>query len=385
MTDKRLLPRIRTGVLVKAGLVMFWARLGSLNSLAQTSEAVFWLRWLGRSLPSADTTGRVFAQVDSAGLRISLARVYSCLKRNKALPSINGFDLAVIDGHETHNSYRRHCPGCLQRTLDVGGKKRIQYYHRNVTIMLLSEPLRLFLDMEPQRPGEDEVTTALRLLKRVLSQYPRAFQILLADALYAQARFVNFLLDHRKHIIAVLKDDRRDIYQDACGLFSRRAAIKGSFRSRDCLWWDEENLTTWSQVKEPMRVIRSRERWVVRRQISGQLEQLSSEWVWVTTLPQSLVSVALVVKFGHLRWDIENLGFNQLVNEWRADHLYRHDPLAIEAFTLLAFLAHNMFFAFLWRNLKLHRRYGKTFRYWARVCSAELHLLNKANPNSRSP
>jgi len=385
VTDKRLLPRIMTGVLVKAGLVMFWARLGSLNSLAQTSEAAFWLRWLGRSLPSADTVGRTFAQVDSAGLRISLAMVYSRLKRNKALPPINGFDLAVIDGHETHNSYRRHCPGCLQRSIEVGGKRRIQYYHRNVTIMLLSEPLRLLLDLEPQCPGEDEVTTALRLLKRVLLRYPRAFQIILADALYARSPLVNFLLDHRKHLIVVLKDDRRDIYQDACGLFSRHAPSKGSFRTRDCLWWDQENLTTWPQVKKPMRVIRSQETWFIRRQITGQLEQKSSEWVWVTTLPQSLASTALVVKFGHLRWDIENLGFNQLVNEWHVDHIYCHDPIAIEAFTLLAFLAHNLFLTFLWRNFKLHRCNRKTFRYWARICLAELHQLDHVKPNSRSP
>jgi len=34
-------------------------------------------------------------------------------------------------------------------------------------------------------PDEDEVTCAVRLLTRVLSAYPRAFDLVLADALYA--------------------------------------------------------------------------------------------------------------------------------------------------------------------------------------------------------
>ena len=43
------------------------------------------------------------------------------------------------------------------------------------------EPIRLLLDHEPQRTGEDEVTTALRLLVRVSGSYPRAFDLVLAE------------------------------------------------------------------------------------------------------------------------------------------------------------------------------------------------------------
>ncbi|MBI3694809.1 MAG: hypothetical protein HY238_08220 [Acidobacteria bacterium] len=57
----------------------------------------------------------------------------------------------------------------------------MQYYHRQVTLMLLAgappgrDPVRLLLDHEPQRAGEDEIATALRLLDRVIAAYPRAF------------------------------------------------------------------------------------------------------------------------------------------------------------------------------------------------------------------
>ena len=78
---------------------------------------------------------------------------------------------------------------------------RIQYYHRNVTLMLVSGKLRLLLDVESQGRGEDEVAAALRLLERTLKRYPRAFQVVLADALYAEAPFINFLWAHHKYFL----------------------------------------------------------------------------------------------------------------------------------------------------------------------------------------
>ncbi len=43
--------------------------------------------------------------------------------------------VTALDGHESHA--RRHCPGCLERTLRTGQTKRTQYYHRQATLMLL--------------------------------------------------------------------------------------------------------------------------------------------------------------------------------------------------------------------------------------------------------
>lgn len=66
---------------------------------------------------SADTMGRVHAVVDVGQLRDGLHQIYSRLKRNTALPLNLGLDVAVLDGHEQHASYLRHCAGCLERTV----------------------------------------------------------------------------------------------------------------------------------------------------------------------------------------------------------------------------------------------------------------------------
>jgi hypothetical protein len=358
---------------LKAGLVLFWARLGSLNALGTTGAARFWKQWLGKDLCSADTVGRVHALMDAQGLRKGLHRVYACLKRNKALSAPGGWEVAVVDGHETHASYRRHCLGCLKRTVHTSAGERVQYYHRYVAFLLLTDKLRLLLDLEPQRPGEDEVTTALRLVERVIQAYPRAFKVVLADALYAEARFLNFLFAQRKHVLVVLKDERRDLYRDATALFGLQSPQRGQYRSRHCLWWDVQELNTWPQVLAPLRVVRSQETYFVRRQMTGDLEQHNTQWMWVTTLTQSEVSTEWVVRLGHARWDIENYGFNELVNAWHADHVYKHDSCAMESFALVAFLAYNLFHAFLALNLKPQLRRARTESFWAHAMAAEIY------------
>jgi len=146
---------------------------------------------------------------------------------------------------------------------------------------------RLLLDHEPQRPGADEVDTALRLWVCVLAAYPRAFDLVLGDGLYAEAPCFNFLLAHHKHALVVLKDARRNLYQDVAGLFDQVRPQPGRYRSRACRWWDFPDLGSWPQVQGPVRVIRSLETASVRRQLDQQAEPQSSDWIWATTLPEA--------------------------------------------------------------------------------------------------
>jgi len=321
------------------------ARLGSLHALEEDKRNPFWRRLLDAPLPSADTIGRVFALLDEAGLRRLLHGLYSRLKRNKAL---NGTVL-ILDGHETTASYLRCCPGCSQRQMPDG---RIQYYHRVVLAMLVGGRVPLLLDVEPQRRGEDEVASALRLLGRVLEDYPRAFDLVVADGLYLGAPFVRFCLRHGKHVVIVLKDDRRDLLQDAQGLFRLeppRVEVEDSLVRK---MWDVEGLTSWTAADAPIRVVRSLETRTVLRQRTKMPETMISDWIWATTLPSQKASTRRVIDAGHNRWLIENKGFREMGTFWHADHIYRHDAGAITAFLLTLMAALNLFRAFVLLNIK---------------------------------
>lgn len=379
--DTRPRPRIPTLVVMRAVMVMFLSRLGSLNALEQTRPSRFWSRWLSGAMPSADTVGRVCALVEPSGVRALHHHIYTRLKRAKALmPPAHGLMAAAIDGHESHATFRRCCSGCLERTIHTAQEDRTQYYHRHVTLQLIGRDFHVMLDAEPQRPGEDEVAAALRLLERVLETYPRAFDVVIADALYADPRLFNYLLKRGKDVLAVLKDDRRTLLQDAENLFEQTPPVRSQTSRVSRESWDLEGFTTWPQVDQSVRVVRTVEQESIRRQIDKKIEERTSTWTWVTTLSKLRATTDTVIALGHSRWDIENQGFNELTNRCHADHVYKHDPTAMLVLTLAAMICLTVFVVFYTRNLKPQARRNTTMLHIARLISAELYQAIPLGP-----
>jgi hypothetical protein len=360
---------------------MFLGRLGSLHALEQARPSSFWRRWLNGQVPSADTIGRVCSLVEPADVRAVQHRVYTRLKRGKALePPDHGLMMAVIDGHESTASFRRCCDGCLQRVVHAKDGDRIQYYHRFVALRLVGESLSAMLDAEPIGPGEDELAAARRLLQRVLQTYPRAFDVVAGDGLYANTDWFRFILSQGKHALAVLKANRPNLLDDARTLFACLPGVEDSRGSARRRCWDSDRFTSWPELAEQVRVVRSLETRTVQRQRDGRAESQTSDWYWVTTLPKLYADTSAVVSMGHDRWTVENQGFNELVNRWHADHVYKHHPNAMLIFLLLAMLCLNVFMAFYRRNLKPAARKAAGMLHIARLIAAELYAGTVRGP-----
>jgi hypothetical protein len=303
-----------------------------------------------------------------------LADVYERLKRNKALsPLPGGMVLLVLDGHEGRHSRRRKWEGCLSRTLETTAGPRTEFFPRYVAAQLVGDGWSLLLDIEMQRPSEGEIAAAERLFARVLARYPRAFDIVLGDALYASGSFWRLARDAGKHVLTVLKQEARDLLKEAREIFLLQPTPTAqTFRRGTAKYWDVTDLRSWPQAGERVRVVRSEETTTIHRQLDDLDHTETTEWIWVTSLPQAQADAATVARFGHERWRIENNAFNELVNQWNADHLFRCAAHAIEAFLLLTCIALNVFQAF-WRlNVKPALRARKTAAAIAGIIRGEI-------------
>ena len=130
---------------------------------------------------------------------------------------------------------------------------------------------------------------------------------------------------------------------------------------------------SWPQVGESVRVVRSVETREVVRQRTKQKEVETTEWKWCTTIPVDKLATRGVVAFGHGCWAIENEGgFNELVGEWNANHVYKHHPTAIVSSWLLAMYAYNAFHAFIELNLKPEVRKQFTKRFLGLLIMSDL-------------
>lgn len=352
VTDSRSAPRIQTSTILKNIFVLMTARMGSLNAMEQEGRASQL-----QAIVSADTLGRVAALIETNDLRRILCDMAHQLKRNKCFASSRQRPLifVAVDGHELFSSRRRCCGDCLERTLEINGCKVTEYYHQAVVCHLIGFPMAIPLDIELTKPKEGELTTAHRLMKRVFTNYPRFFDGVVGDALYMNAPFFNLCEEHGKYAVAVLKDESRELYRDADGLFSR---LKPScFGEKDLLVraWDEEGFNSSPGMAAALRVLETEETTHRRQQIAGEKisEIQTNHWRWATTIPKSVLSSEQLRRVGHSRWDIENDCFNSLSQHWHLDHCFKHHPVAIVNFILILFCVFTMIQCFHQRNLKL--------------------------------
>jgi len=352
--DSREKPDINTNTIWVSGLLMCVMRLGSLNAMETELRIPRRLEKLvGKRKTSADSIGRVFSLMDLESLRSVLSGINHQLKRNKALRTDGPFRFAAVDGHELFSSRNRCCSKCSTRTITINGEEVTEYYHRVVACHLVGFALPLPLDVELILPGEGEVSAAKRLLERVFCRYPRFFDVVVADALYMEAPFIDFCSVHKKHVITVLKEDRLILMQDAKGIFKTIEPEIFTEANETVRVWDAEGFTT-AGTDKPLRVVYAQEAETKRKRIGGKwVETVNKhEWCWASTIPQAELSVRQLWKAGHQRWDIENDLFNVLVNHWHMDHCYKHEPNAIIAFLLTLFIGFIFVQSFYHLNLK---------------------------------
>jgi hypothetical protein len=236
----------------------------------------------------------------------------------------------------------------------VDDQKVTEYYHRGVVCHLIGQDLAIPLDVELLRPGEGEVSAAKRLLERVCVTYSRYFDAVVGDGLYLEAPFINFCLDHHKHVIVVVKDDRRLLLQDAQGLFSQRAPGQWTEGRQTVQYWDEEGFTSCEGVAKPLRVLHTFETVQRRERIARQWKKTEEthSWYWATSFSQRQLPTRELWRAGHWRWDIENGCFNTTSTHWGLDHVFKHHPVAIVNFVLTLFVAFILLQCFWQRNLK---------------------------------
>jgi len=378
--DRREAPRIETMRVVAGLFHMVCLRLGSLHAIEQVWGKVKRRErcnvWMGGALPSADRLGEVAALLELDGLRAVLIEHHRRRKRKKTLPPLpGGLRVLILDGHEMGASYLRHCKDCLTREIKHDDETRIQYYHRYVMAYLLCGGGRVLLDLEMQRKGEGEIAAAARLLKRLLEKVPRAFNVVSGDALYLDPTLCKLILKHNKDFVAVLKNESRELIKDFRGLlkFDDEKPVIFNHNRKQCRCHDIEGFLSWPQLGYPVRIVQSLETATVRRQRNKQQQSITSEWLWATSLAKQKANTLTILYIGHRRWDIENQGFNELVNQWHADHIYHHDINAIIAILLLLFLAYNLFHVWVSRALKPQLREKHTAMHFAKLITAEFY------------
>jgi hypothetical protein len=309
----------------------------------------------GTRLPKIDAIRDIVKAMELASVRAVFDGITSKAIENKVLRenTINGLRVSAIDATELFSSKAKRCEGCLTR--EVNGKP--EYFHKAVVCMTVGCDPHIALGAEmlgPKNDGSDkdegELTGAKRLLKNLNRTHYHFADVIVADALYMNAPFVNLVKSIGMDTVIRVKEERRNIVKEALRLFEKRAAdYEFNDAAKRVLTWEAYGLMM-EGCDENIRFLRFEEHWVTPK---GQKK--TREVLCITTLGKEVTAhtVWLIMR---KRWDIENNGFRMLKTYFHADHNYVHGKNANEIILLFILVAFNLMELFLFRRLKNFRK-----------------------------
>lgn len=376
--DSRHNPTVPTSAVFLSVFGMHAVRLGSLNGLEQQLQIPGrWEPWVGPVKPSADTVAYALERCDPEPLRMMLADAARLAKRKKAFRRLypDAYWVGALDGIETYKSKKGCCSNCCQRNVGTEQEPVIEYYHREVVLQVVGVTPACILDEEPVLAGETETTAALRLLERFHARMPRFLDVLTMDAFYLQAPFAKSALDLGYALVTILKQENRDLYKDAEGLFQNTEFEAVALVNGTAQVWDVKDLTSWSQLGRPVRVVRELKRHIKRERVAKKRveREVTEDWRWAVIFPDAQQPPADLIRlWGHARWDEETRGFGELTKHWRLDHCYHHHPVAMMAIRLILYLAFFLTTLFFQRNLNPAFSAGKTRLHLAGLLADDL-------------
>ena len=232
-------------------------------------------------------------------------------------------------------SMSKRLKNCLSRKKHTG---ETEYFYRSVVCMIIGKSPHVILGQEMLKPrdgsgkDEGELTGGKRLIEQLKKRHGHFADVIVADALYLNAPFINILKENGLEGVIRLKDERRMIFQDAERLFKQDEGKKASF------WKGKKKIEVWDLSGFKMegcpyklRVVRYHEQW---KENGKETER----FMWLVTTLEA-ADYRVLWEMMHRRWDIEENGFHQLKTYYHAKHCYCRD--AVETIFNLIIIGFN--------------------------------------------
>lgn len=296
-------------------------------------------------IPKIDAVRDLLTKMDREEIRRLHEETIDTLKRNRVFRegTIVGYVVVGLDGVELFSSTKKSCPACLNRKNRNG---EMEHFHYSVVCMTVGRSPHVILGQEMLKPkdgggkDEGELTGGKRLIERLRKRHGHFADVIVADALYLNAPFINTIKENGLEAVIRLKDERRLVFQDAEGLFNRGEGKKKTF----------EKGKKKAEKKE--------------------------RWIWLVTTLEEAGYEVLWEMMNH-RWDIEENGFHQLKTYYHAKHCYCHE--ATEVIFYLQIIGFNMRELYLYRRIRAFEGSSVSRKSVSRIFCDELQIEKVKN------
>ncbi len=277
--------------------------------------------------------------------------------------TIDGLVVVGIDGVETFGSYKKDWKDSYKSKIKVtkynNGEKIIEEkeYHKqiNVVAKIVGKKPGLVLDYEKvTRKGnkgkqEYEPNVGIKLINRLKESYGRGIDIIVADAIYLNEKFLKSIEENGYEAIIRLKGNNISLLENAEGLFKnqepkewktkRKVVNTNIHQSREIKAYTD----IFNYVGRKVKVVKYEETY----KKSGK-SQKDIIYVVSTDIKMKEETINKII---HARWDIENNGFNELKNYWNMKHCYIGEVNAIDVILEMIIMSYNIWEMYLYGHL----------------------------------
>jgi len=313
----------------------------------------------GTRMPKIDAIRDQLEKYDIEGLKEIQKDIVDTTIKNKVYRggTIDGYVTDAIDGTELYESTVKCCDKCLTREIrNKEGEKITHYFHRAVAISTIGKDPRLVIGIEMLEPrdgsekDEGELTGGKRLIKRLKEEHGHFADVIVADALYCNSKWIEEVTGIGMDAVIRVKDARLKITKKAKKLFEKVPATKewtNPGKTKD----KYTKVKSWDEAEMEMTNLEKKIRFVKYLLEIHDNDKVEFRVIQIITTNKE-IPVETLLKMIQQRWDIENCIFHQLKTEWHMDHCYKHGENGVETVLMFMIIAFNLMQLYFFRCIR---------------------------------
>jgi hypothetical protein len=310
--------------------------------------------------------------VDPSVIRKAFNIIIAKTQRDKVLEDFKFMDryLLSIDGTGYFHSKDVFCENCCEKKDKEGNI--VSYHHNLLAGSIVHPDLKTVIPIAPEpivkQDGVDkndcELNAAKRLLPKIKKEHPHLKIIIVADALSANAPYVNLCKENNFNFIVVVKEsDHKYLFE--------------TFRNANCrvhsMILENGNIGEFSYIND-VALNKSHPNCKINFLYFREIKRNGkiSTWTWITDITIEQENLKLLMRGGRSRWKVENETFNTLKNQgYNFEHNYGHGNKNLS--TILAML---MMLAFMIDQIQQHscplfnaalKKAGAKYSLWEKI------------------
>lgn len=379
--NKRILAKGNT--IAKMLFVGMFSRLESLNQILEQIHKRKRFKGLFSKkeyIPKSHVFRDGIKELNIEKLKWINKSIISKAKANKLYRkgSIDGLVVVGIDGVETFRSYKKDWNNSYKAKIKVkeyenGKKKEIEReYHKQINIFAKVVGMRpgLVLDYEVvtcngnEGKQEYEPNVGIKLVQKLKESYGRGIDVIVADAIYMDSKFLKAVKEEGYESVIRLKDNRKAVIEEAEGLFKMQEAKRFKLGR-------EKEIKSWSEIIEyrgmKIKVVKFEE--IIKKSKKQRTDVI---YAISTSLNMSEESINKII---HARWDIENDGFNELKNYWNMNHCFMADEKGINIILQMIIMSYNLWELYIYGHLHNFEKLNMTKKGYIEMLVEKLSVI----------